>query len=360
MVCPAGSYQPLQGQSRCEACRFGFTTRDLGAVNASACIPIAEALRNPSNNSGLFESFNNSVVSANAVSYASNMTCEEFLTAYGNINDLGYRGDGICNPGLLNTPNCGYDVSSRGRLWVGSSLFQLTISSSNVPPSSSVFPQGGDCCAQTCKPGGAVPALTASDLNDLSEILKYTNDTQVIAAISQPIKGIEDFTITYTYGCSPFSFDCRDPAVLSQPLNCSAPKPPTPEVETYLNASCGNYELDPAYGDGFCDARLNFFECNYDGMSMSLSHDSLLYTLLSLLGLLHFGWSTDPPVHMHTSPSRSRRRLLPADMPFESIQRTQLRAKHLQLSRPPQQYHHGRLREPPQGLPRMLPFFLRQ
>jgi hypothetical protein len=115
--------------------------------------------------------------------------------------------------------------------------------------------------------------LTPSELYNLTEIQRWTNDTEYTnpANYSQPIGDIEEFYVYYQYSCSPFTFDCRDPAVLDQPLNCSAPKPPTPEVETYLNASCGDYQLDLAYGDGFCDERLNYFECGYDGAGLSVS-----------------------------------------------------------------------------------------
>lgn len=125
---------------------------------------------------------------------------------------------------------------------------------------------------QTCVSGGKVPMRQPEELYNLTEILKWTNDTEFtnFDNYTTPIPGVEEFYVYYQYSCSPFTFDCRDPAVLNQPLNCSAPKPLTPEVETYLNASCGNYELDPAYGDGFCDERLNFFECGYDGARLGI------------------------------------------------------------------------------------------
>ena len=134
-------------------------------------------------------------------------------------------------------------------------------------------------------PGGTVPILSPPELYNLTEIQKWTNDTDYTdpANYSVPINGVEELTLYYGYSCSPFTFDCRDPAVLSQPLNCSAPKPPTPEVETYLNASCGNYQLNPSYGNGFCNEELNFFECGYDGacvfsslFSLSLSFSTLM------------------------------------------------------------------------------------
>jgi len=74
--------------------------------------------------------------------------------------------------------------------------------------------------------------------------------------------------VLYQYSCSPFTFDCRDSAIVNAPLNCSAPKPPTPDFDTSLpqNATCGeNFKLDPNFGDGFCDERLNYRECDYDG-----------------------------------------------------------------------------------------------
>ena len=121
---------------------------------------------------------------------------------------------------------------------------------------------------------------------------------------SVPINGVEELTLYYGYSCSPFTFDCRDPAVLSQPLNCSAPKPPTPEVETYLNASCGNYQLNPSYGNGFCNEELNFFECG--------DHGAFVFSLSFLFSFV---------LHAHVSPlNKRKRRLLPAELPPEPVQ----------------------------------------
>jgi hypothetical protein len=70
-------------------------------------------------------------------------------------------------------------------------------------------------------------------------------------------------SIDYSYSCASASFVCLDPAATNASLTCDAVAVPT--VDTYKNASCGNFELDPRYGDGFCDADLNYQECNYDG-----------------------------------------------------------------------------------------------
>jgi hypothetical protein len=88
LACPRGSYQPEAGQSRCDVCRLGFTTRDMGSLNASACVPVIP------------DDFN----------YPTNMTCEELLAEYASIDDLVLSGDGLCNIGPLNTLACGYDV----------------------------------------------------------------------------------------------------------------------------------------------------------------------------------------------------------------------------------------------------------
>jgi len=77
--------------------------------------------------------------------YPSNLTCVELLKEYSDEADIVLIGDGLCNRGPLNTRNCGYD--------------------------------GGDCCVQTCKPGGSVPMLSTLEMWDLAEIQKRTNDT---------------------------------------------------------------------------------------------------------------------------------------------------------------------------------------
>lgn len=87
LACPRGSYQSRAGQSRCDPCRVGFTTREMGSLNVSACVPIIP------------DDFD----------YPANMTCDELLTTYASIDDKVLIGDGLCNRGPLNTPNCGYD-----------------------------------------------------------------------------------------------------------------------------------------------------------------------------------------------------------------------------------------------------------
>lgn len=171
---------------------------------------------------------------ARNVTYPPDLTCEELLAAYSTVQDMVLIGDGMCNQGPLNTPNCGYD--------------------------------GGDCCEQTCVTGGQAPILGPRDLYDETEIQKWTNDSAFLADYNSSIPGLDDYELTYRYSCSPFTFDCRDPAILAIPLDCSnVSEVVVPEVDTHLNESCGDYQLDPAYGDGFCDERLNYFECGYDG-----------------------------------------------------------------------------------------------
>ena len=95
--------------------------------------------------------------------------------------------------------------------------------------------------------------LTSSDPSFFLPILHPLRQ-DFIATYNQTINGTDDFQVEYQYSCSPFTFDCRDPAIINAPLNCSAPKPPTPEFDTSLppNATCGeNYKLDRNYGDGF-------------------------------------------------------------------------------------------------------------
>ena len=166
--------------------------------------------------------------------YPANLTCEELLAAYSTVQDTVLIGDGVCNRGPLNTPNCGYD--------------------------------GGDCCSQTCVPGGKAPILGPQELYDEEEIRKWTNDSTFIAGYNSSIPGLDDFGVPYRYSCSPFTFDCRDPTILALPLNCSnSSTVVAPEVDTNLNETCGDYMLDPEYGDGFCDERFNYLECGYDG-----------------------------------------------------------------------------------------------
>ena len=88
LACPRGSYQSAAGQSRCDTCRLGFTTRDMGATNVSGCVPMIP------------DDFD----------YPTDMTCDELLAAYATVDDKVLLGDGLCNRGPLNTPNCGYDV----------------------------------------------------------------------------------------------------------------------------------------------------------------------------------------------------------------------------------------------------------
>ena len=128
--------------------------------------------------------------------------------------------------GILNTPNCNYD--------------------------------GGDCCAYSCRKGSAV----GNETINLDEIYKWTNDSTVIAELLASEYGANN-TIDYSYSCASASFVCLDPAAVNASLTCDAVAVPT--TDTNKNASCGNFELDPRYGDGFCDPDLNYQECNYDG-----------------------------------------------------------------------------------------------
>lgn len=123
LSCPKGSYQPEAGQARCIACPVGFTTREYGMTSDTACTPV------------LPDDFE----------YPANLTCLELLAEYADVSDFVLIGDGLCNRGPLNSPNCGYD--------------------------------GGDCCAQSCIPGGGVPTLSPSDMWDLEIIQSLTNDT---------------------------------------------------------------------------------------------------------------------------------------------------------------------------------------
>jgi len=84
---PKGSFQPEADQARCIACPTGFTTRDFGMTNATSCPPL------------LLDNFE----------YPANLTCLELLAEYSDVADIVLIGDGLCNRGPLNTPNCFYD-----------------------------------------------------------------------------------------------------------------------------------------------------------------------------------------------------------------------------------------------------------
>lgn len=132
--------------------------------------------------------------------------------------------------GILNTPNCGYD--------------------------------GGDCCAYSCRKGSTANLAGNETVINLEEIYKWTNDSVVVAELVTSEYGTNS-SIDYSYSCAPASFVCLDPVAANASLTCDAALAPV--TDTYKNASCGNFELDPRFGDGFCDPDLNYQECRYDG-----------------------------------------------------------------------------------------------
>lgn len=117
--------------------------------------------------------------------------------------------------GILNTPNCGYD--------------------------------GGDCCPQTCRKGG-FPQLNTTSPEEREQIIRqWTNDSRVIQERLR-INDTDILSISYAYSCHPATFVCNDPVAQTLPLLAEAP--PAPTSDTFLNASCGDFEQDPRYGDG--------------------------------------------------------------------------------------------------------------
>jgi hypothetical protein len=133
------------------------------------------------------------------------LTCEELLAHY-NLSDVVnasfVAGDGFCNKGPLNTAACGYD--------------------------------GGDCCYQTCLP---------RDLDVLGD----------------PANSLEE-PLEWGTACAPWSFECRDTRV-SDDQACVVNDPPIGDIS--LNRPCP-VGASARLGNGFCDADLNFAECEYD------------------------------------------------------------------------------------------------
>lgn len=166
--------------------------------------PLGKTTNGPGSNSStdcsgplIFDKFDYSTV-------PTNMSCQQLVEYYGiNITVSEVVGDGLCNGGVFNTDICQYD--------------------------------GGDCCYQTCMP---------KDLDTLGGQNITVGDR-----------------VEWEIACTPWSFQCRDPAATDSSAACNVTGAPT--EHTYRNRPCP-VGAAARLGNGYCDAELNYAECDYD------------------------------------------------------------------------------------------------